>query len=109
METISYISCITLQWHLIARCVDTMKLEFSDVSLNLQHLVTSIAKMWLSKNISQEKELPDQVVHGSMLPSLYPLLNLPIYIEICGRQRNETFTDFIFGNPKKDTGVFVKR
>ena len=86
---------LALQWHLIARVDDMMKLQFSNLSYNVQHPFTLLTKLRWSKNISEEREAPDQIVMGSFNPLLCPILNLAIYVETKAKH-----SSFVFGNPK---------
>ncbi|KAH9090707.1 hypothetical protein LEN26_018858 [Aphanomyces euteiches] len=74
-------SIITLQWHLIARVDDMMKLRVGDFSFNPNHHFTLLCQMRWSKNITEEREAPRQIILGSMDDRLCPLLNLAIYLE----------------------------
>ena len=76
-------SVLTLQWHLIARIDDMMKLKFENISINVQHPHTLLCQMRWSKNISDERDAPEQIIVGSMDPRVCPLLNLAIYLESC--------------------------
>ncbi|KAG9411958.1 hypothetical protein AC1031_017595 [Aphanomyces cochlioides] len=90
-------SVLTLQWHLIARIDDMMKLRFADFSPNIHHPSTLICQMRWSKNILEERDAPEQVVFGSADPHLCPLLKLAIHIESTPGIAN---SEFLYGNPK---------
>ncbi|ETP22309.1 hypothetical protein F441_04349 [Phytophthora nicotianae CJ01A1] len=51
-------SVFTLQWHLIARVDDMMKLRFENISPNVQNPGTLLCQMRWSKNISDETRCP---------------------------------------------------
>jgi hypothetical protein len=72
---------IALQWHLIARIDDMMKFAFSNLTANIQHSFTMLAKLRWSKNIGEERDAPEQIMMGSMCSLICPILNLGIYLE----------------------------
>jgi hypothetical protein len=88
---------IALQWQLIARIDDMMKLNFNNLSNNVQYNFTILGKLRWSKNISEERDAPEQIMLGSMCSSICPILNLAIYLEY--EMLVQTNTDFVFGNP----------
>ena len=85
---------IAMQWHLITRIDDMMKLQLTNLMFNLENPFTVLAKLRWSKNITEERDAPEQIVFGSMEPLLCPILNLAIYIET---RTNDS--PFVFGNP----------
>ncbi|CAK4169124.1 unnamed protein product [Aphanomyces euteiches] len=58
---------------------------------------------WL-KNISEERDAPEQIILGSMDPLLCPLLNFAVHVEQMG---SASVSDFVYGNP--DDGHRVVR
>ena len=99
-----YMVCcvICLQWHLIARIDDMMKFQLNNLMFNVQHPFTMLSKLRWSKNISEEREAPEQLILGSMEPLLCPILNLAIYLELRSHD-----SPFVFGNP--DHGARIVR
>lgn len=89
-------SVLTLQWHLIARIDDLMKLKFADFASNVEFPSTLICQMRWSKNITEERDAPEQIVFGSMDPRVCPLLNLALYI---ATSINVANSEFVYGNP----------
>jgi hypothetical protein len=89
-------SVLSLQWHLIARIDDMMKLRFSDFSPNIHQRFTLTCQMRWSKNILEERDAPEQIVMGSMDPKMCPILNLAVYIEATPRI---TASEFLYGSP----------
>jgi hypothetical protein len=89
-------SVLTLQWHLIARIDDMMKLKFDNLSASVHHSSVLTCRMCWSKNISEERDAPDQIILGSMDPKVCPLLNLACHIE---SMENIASTEFVYGNP----------
>jgi len=75
------LSVLTLQWQLIGRIDDVMKLEKSSLSFNHRFPFTLLCKMTWSKNIREERESPTQLLLPAMDPLLCPLLNLAIFVE----------------------------
>ncbi|KAL3657121.1 hypothetical protein V7S43_018033 [Phytophthora oleae] len=75
-------SCVlTLQWHIMARVDDMMKLQFDNFSPNTQYPSSLHCQVRWSKNISEERDAPEQIIFGSLDPNVCTLLNLAIYIE----------------------------
>ena len=72
---------LTIQWQLIGRIDDVMKLDKSTIRPNMQYPFTLLIKMCWSKNIREERESPIQVLFGSMDPLICPLLNLAAWLE----------------------------
>lgn len=77
-------SILTLQWHLIARIDDMMKFKFENLMPNVRNPSALIAKMRWSKNISEERDAPEQIVLGRMDPRICQLLNLAAFLEVAG-------------------------
>ncbi|KAH9150675.1 hypothetical protein AeRB84_006523 [Aphanomyces euteiches] len=82
LERFRLSSILTMQWHLIGRVDDMMKLQFCNFSFNPAHPFTLICQMRWSKNISEERESPRQILLGSMDERLCVLLNLAVYVEL---------------------------
>ncbi|DAZ93306.1 TPA: hypothetical protein N0F65_000857 [Lagenidium giganteum] len=76
---------------------DMMKLQNNNFSYSTAHPFVLVCQMRWSKNISEEREAPRQIVLGSMDDRLCPLLNLAVYVEISARQCEST-DSFTFGN-----------
>jgi hypothetical protein len=89
-------SILTLQWHLIGRVDDMMKLQFENLSYNPSHPFTLISQMRWSKNICEERESPRQLLVASMDDRLCVLLNLAVYLELWGEIHTPENT-FVFG------------
>ncbi|KAG1705685.1 hypothetical protein DVH05_003395 [Phytophthora capsici] len=73
-----------------------MKLKFENISHNVQNPGTLLCQMRWSKNISDERDAPEQILVGSMDPLLCALLNLAVYLEssCCSIS-----SEFVFENP----------
>ncbi|EEY63388.1 uncharacterized protein PITG_15104 [Phytophthora infestans T30-4] len=104
-EQLMVSSVLTLQWHIVARIDDMMKLQFNNFTHNTQYPSTILCQMRWSKNISEERDAPEQIVVGSMDPRMCPLLNLAVYIEATV---NVARSSFLFGNPN-DKDRVVRR
>lgn len=102
MSTI--LAVMTLQWQLIGRIDDVMKLATSTV---LKHTLYPFAlniKMCWSKNIRTEQESPTQILFASMDPLICPMLHLGIFMETVGTQRG----GWLFGNTNRNTSGILK-
>jgi hypothetical protein len=91
-------SILTLQWQLISRIDDMMKMKVSDISAALRYNFCLVAKMRWSKNITEERDAPDQIVLASMDAKMCPMLNLGVYMAMLGYV-NDSESEFLFGNP----------
>ena len=100
-------STLTLQWQLIARIDDLMKLKYRDLGAHIQHDFALTCKMRWSKNITEEREAPEQILLGSLNPNMCVLLHLALYIEIQEVLSQTNNSEFLFGNP--DEGHRVMR
>lgn len=87
---------ITVQWQLIARLDDAMKLRLYNISYNPVYLF--VCQMTWSKNITEESESPRQLLLGSMDERVCVLLNLGVYLELC----ESKLDDFIFASNGSD-------
>ena len=74
-----------------------MKLQFCNLSPNLQHNFTVICQMRWSKNITEELESPKQILIGSNDERICVLLNLAIHIEMYGEMADSSSL-FLYGN-----------
>jgi hypothetical protein len=72
---------MNMQWQLMARMNDTINLKFETVITNLSFIFAINCKMRWSKNITDERDAPDQVLFGSMEEYICPLLNLGLFID----------------------------
>ena len=70
-----------LQWQIIGRIDDVMKLTKSMLLFNRCQPSILCVKMNWSKNISKEREPPMQILFGAMDPLICPLLNLAAWLE----------------------------
>ncbi|ETN00948.1 hypothetical protein PPTG_17274 [Phytophthora nicotianae INRA-310] len=86
---------LTLQWHLIARIDDMMKMKFDSFSCSIHHPGTLNCQLRWSKNISEERDAPEQIVLGSMNPRVCVLLNLAVHVETTD---SIAVSPYVFGN-----------
>jgi len=70
-----------LQWQIIGRIDDVMKLAKSPLLFNPRELSPLNIKLNWSKNIREERDCPTQIVFGAMDLRVYPLLNLAAWLE----------------------------
>ena len=92
-------SALTLQWSLITRVDDIMKMKYQDFFHNIQHPFALSCRMRWSKNITEERDSPEKIILGSMDVRLCPLLNLAVYLEVYGKISTTPPSDFLFGSP----------
>ncbi|ETK73968.1 hypothetical protein L915_19155 [Phytophthora nicotianae] len=86
---------LTLQWHLIARIDDMMKMKFDSFSCSIHHPGALHCQLRWSKNISEERDAPEQIVLGSMNPRVCVLLNLAVHVETTD---SLAVSPYVFGN-----------
>ena len=97
------LAVLTVQWHLMGRIDDIMKLAISTFIFNSCHPFTLHIKMCWSKNIRNERQLPTQIMFASMDPIVCPLMNLVTMNEVVG-----TDGDFLFGRSNKSAAQQLK-
>jgi hypothetical protein len=52
-----------------------------------------------SKNITEERDAPEQIILGSIDPRICPLLNLATFLEVSGRDAAAVYrSEYVFGN-----------
>ncbi|GMF41629.1 unnamed protein product [Phytophthora lilii] len=73
-----------------------MKLKFENVTANIQHPSTLLCQMRRSKNISEERDAPEQAMLGSLDPRVCALLKFAVYMEISPQLLGP---EYVFGNP----------
>jgi hypothetical protein len=78
-------SVLTLQWHLIGRIDDMMKLKVDRVGANHNHPGTGSSKIEWSKNITEEREAAEQILLASHDAKLCCILSMGVYLEVLGR------------------------
>jgi hypothetical protein len=93
-------SVLTLQWQLIGRIDDMMKLKIDRISTNPSHAGTGNTKIEWSKNITEERDAAEQILLASNDPKLCALLALGVYVETLGRfdASHITNADPLFGD-----------
>ena len=97
------LAILTVQWHLMGRIDDIMKLAISTIVFNSCNPFTLHIKMCWLKNICNERQSPTQIMFASMDPIICPLLNLVTMIEVVG-----TDGDFLFGRSNKSAAQQLK-
>jgi hypothetical protein len=78
-------SVLTLQWHLIGRINDMLKLKVDRVGVNHNHPGTGSSNIEWSKNIAEEREAAEQILLGSHDAKLCCILCMDVYLEVLGR------------------------
>jgi hypothetical protein len=79
------VSLLTLQWHLIGRIDDMMKLKVDRVGANHNHPGTGSRKIEWSKNIKEEREAAEQILIASHDAKLCCILSMGVYLEVLGK------------------------
>ena len=74
-----------------------LKLSKFDFFANPNFSFALSSKIKWSKNMMEEREVPEQVILGSMDPLVCPLLNLAVYLEYC-LFANPTRFNLLFGS-----------
>jgi hypothetical protein len=72
--------CIT-QFALIGRIDDCVELQKANLKVNLRFPFTLLCQMCWSKNVSDERQAPDQILMGAMSPTYCVLLALAMHLE----------------------------
>ena len=73
---------VAIQWHIIGRIDDTMRLTFSSIAHCPTFSYALKLRLSASKNIRREQQVTDQIILGSNNPLLCVLLNLAAYVEL---------------------------
>ena len=89
-----------LQWQIIGRIDDVMKLAKGSLLFNPREPYTLNIKMTWSKNIQEKREAPTQILFGAMDPIVCSLLNIAIWLE-----SGEDFGLLLFGNHRSNHAV----
>jgi len=97
LKWIRLLSLLTLQWQLIGRMDDMMHLNFSCLTPNIQFPFSLNSRLRWSKNIREERDVPEQIIVSSNDYKLDPLLNLGIYLEAYGREQSISREDSLYG------------
>ncbi len=103
-------SLLTLQWQLIARIDDVSHLRFSDIKPNLMHKFAVKCQMRWSKNISEERESPEQLLVPAMDPLFCPILHLALYVEAYDIEKPNELngSQFLYGE-EEDTHTLARK
>ena len=97
---------LNFQWQLMARQDDMINLKFETVTTNIAFPFALNCQMRWSKNITEERDSPDQVMFGSLEEYICPLLNLAQYIETCTESGELLTRDgHLFGGSKARSGI----
>ena len=74
-------SYFIFQYNLIARVDDVAKFQMADITPNLEYDFILQSKMGWSKNVTEERDAPDQVLLGAMDLHYCVILGLAIHLE----------------------------
>ena len=99
------LSLLTLQWQLIGRMDDMMHLNFSSLTPNIQFPFSLKSQLRWSKNIREERDVPEQIIVSSNDYKLDPILNLAIYLESYGREQSISREDCLYGGESNSYAV----
>ena len=83
-----------------------------NIKSNYEHPFTIKAQMCWSKNVSEERDAPDQILFGSMNEDNCVLLALSIHLETwigTGDAINQDFLFGIYGTPEATKNSIFKR
>ena len=96
---------LALQWHLIARMDDMLHVKFSNLCSNSLFSFCLKCQIRWSKNTTEERCCPNQILMSSNDPLLCVILNLGIYIEAYGREESLESSSFLFGGDSLRSGI----
>lgn len=89
---------LKFQFHMIARIDDTANFKEKDIKPHPQFRFALMAKMRWSKNLHDERSVPDQIMLGAMDKDYCILLGLAIYLEIWLERNMGMTNDYLFGH-----------
>ena len=102
------LALLTLQWQLIGRMDVMVHIKLYYLTTNIEFPFSIKSKLRLSKNISEDREIPEQIVVSSNDSLIDLLLNLGVYINSYGQDAQSLTRDsFLFGG--KFTAYLVRR
>jgi integrase len=100
-ERVRLLSIITLQWQAIGRIDDMMKMRFNNIKYSVATKFTAMFKMEWSKNITEERQSPLQILLPAMDERVCSLYYLALYLEVnSDRFISKTGASFLYGNRK---------
>jgi hypothetical protein len=91
-------SILTIQWHLIGRIDDIMKLQLRNLTCNTSNNYTLNAQLCWSKNIREERDSPIQLLLPAIDDRICVILNLDVYLECFTSDFDADTTLFLYGN-----------
>ena len=74
-------SYLIFHFHMIACLDDVFRFQRADLTPNLEFPFALKSKMRLSKNVLEERDALDQVIHGAMDPAFCAILATAIHLE----------------------------
>ena len=97
------------QMCMIARIDDSSKLRHEDIKMNPQHSNFSIlARLCWSKNVSEERDAPDQILIGAMNTCYCIILALSTWLEFWIERGHIDHTAFAFGIHGQQDPILIK-
>ena len=98
------IACfLSLQWQLIARMDDMLHVKFTNLCPNSLFPFCLKCQIRWSKNTTEERSCPNQILMPSNEPILCPILNLGIYLEAYGSEAMGSEGFLFGGDPQRST------
>ena len=89
------------QFHMMATLDDVGNFKCEDIMVNLENPCTLKSKMQWSKNVLEEHESHNQIIHGSMNPNFYVLLGLALHLEHASLTINQNSSPLLFSVRKQ--------
>lgn len=91
-----YICAATLQWQTISRVDDLMHFTYDNFLPSIEHPDVIMFKLNWSKNITEERDCPEQFLLPSLDASLDPVLALAVFVET----GDVNYDRYLFGEPE---------
>ena len=95
---------LSLQWQLIARMDDMLHVKFTNLCCNSLFPFCLKCQIRWSKNTTEERSCPNQILMPSNEPLLCPILNLGIYLEAYGSDAMGS-EGFLFGGASQRSAI----
>ena len=95
---------LSLQWQLIARMDDMLHVKFTNLCSNSLFPFCLKCQIRWSKNTTEERSCPNQILMPSNDPLLCPILNLGIYLEAYGSEAMGS-EGFLFGGDSHRSAI----
>ena len=106
-KRLRFLAMLCLQWQLIGRVNNTQKVQVHNFSFSNDQPQTIRCRLTWSKNISEERKAPQQMLIGSMESKICVLQALASYLEQQFEATASTRESFIFGTGN-DSNQFAR-